>query len=68
LGFVEKEKFINVGLSKYVESWKYGIDQNTTYAMKMASYIEYWEDIFLQLKLFLLQSSTLLEGFWPSSN
>ncbi len=49
--------------------WKQGIDQNTTYAMKMALYIEYWEDILLHLsKPLLPQSSTLLEGFWPSSN
>ncbi len=61
---VEKKKFISVGLSKYVEFWKQGIDQNTTYVMKMASYIEYWEDISLHLsKPLLLQSSTLLEGF-----
>jgi hypothetical protein len=26
---MEREKFINVGLSKYVEFWKQGIEQNT---------------------------------------
>jgi hypothetical protein len=61
---VEEEKFINVGLSKYVEFWKQGIDQNTTYVMKMALYVEHWEDILLFLsKLLSPQSSTLLEGF-----
>ncbi len=51
---LEKEKFISVGLSKYLEFWKQRIDQNTTYVMKMASYIEYWEDILLHLSKPLL--------------
>jgi hypothetical protein len=38
---MEKKKFISVGLSKYVEFWKQGIDQNATCAIKMAPYIEY---------------------------
>jgi hypothetical protein len=38
---MEKEKFINVGLSKYVEFWKQGIEQNAFFPMKMALYIEY---------------------------
>ncbi len=41
LRFMEKKKFISVGLSKYVEFWKQGIDQNATCAIKMAPYIEY---------------------------
>jgi hypothetical protein len=66
---LEGKKFISVALSKYVEFWKQGIDQNTTYAMKMASYVEYWEDILLHFsKPLPLQSSTLLEVFWLSSN
>jgi hypothetical protein len=31
---VERKKFINVGLSKYVEFWKQGIEQNATYEDK----------------------------------
>jgi hypothetical protein len=31
LRFVEKQKFINVGLSKYVDFWKVGVAQNATY-------------------------------------
>jgi len=59
---MEKEKFINVGLSRYVEFWKQGIDQNATYVMKMAPYVEYWEDILLHLlKLLPLQTSTLMQ-------
>jgi hypothetical protein len=46
---MEKEKFISVGLSKYVEFWKQNIDQDTTYAMKMVLYVEYWEDFLLHL-------------------
>jgi hypothetical protein len=67
---VEKEKFINVGLSKYVEFWKQGIYQNASYAMKMDPYHqEYWEDILLHLsKPLLLQNSTFWEGFWLLSN
>ncbi len=37
----EREKFISAGLSKYVEFWKQGIEQNTTYAMKMNPYVDY---------------------------
>jgi hypothetical protein len=66
---MEKEKFINVGLSKYVGFWKQGIDQNTTYAMKMVLYVKYWEDILLHLlKPLPPQISTFLEDFWPLSN
>jgi hypothetical protein len=37
--------------------------------MKMKLYVEYWEDILLHFsKPLPLQSTTLLEGFWPSSN
>ncbi len=61
---MEKKKFISAALSKHVAFWKQGIDQNTTYAMKMVLYVEYWEDILLHLsKLLPPQSSTLLEGF-----
>jgi len=36
---VEREKFINVGMSKYME--KQGIEQNATYAMKMSPYVDH---------------------------
>jgi hypothetical protein len=37
--------------------------------MKMKPYVEYWEDVLLHLSILLqLQSTTLLEGFWFSSN
>ncbi len=39
---VEREKFINVGLSKYVDFWKVEITQSLTYEMKMKLYMEYW--------------------------
>jgi hypothetical protein len=42
---MERQKFISVGLSKYVDFWKVGIAQNVTYEMKMKPYVEYWEDI-----------------------
>ncbi len=66
---VEREKFINAGLSKYVEFWKQVIEESATYSMKMSLYVDYWEDILLHLsKPLLTQRSILLEGFWPSSN
>jgi hypothetical protein len=66
---VEKEKFINVGLSKYVDLWKVEIAQNLKYEMKMKLYVEYWEDILLHLSRPLPpQSVILMEGFWFSSN
>jgi hypothetical protein len=39
--FMEREKFISVGLSKYVDFWKVGITQSSTYDMKMKPYVEY---------------------------
>ncbi len=69
LSYAERQKFISVGLSKYVDFQKVGIAQNLTYEMKMKSYVEYQEDIFLHLsKPLFRQSATLLEGFQPSSN
>jgi hypothetical protein len=41
LNSTEKQKFITIGLSKYVEFWKVGIAQNAIYEMKMKSYVEY---------------------------
>jgi hypothetical protein len=38
---VENEKFINVGLSTYVEFRKQGIKQSATYAMKINPYVDY---------------------------
>jgi hypothetical protein len=66
---MEKEKFISFGLYKYVDFWKVGIAQSSTYEMKMKPYVEYWEDVLLHLSRPLPpQSTTLLEGFWLSSN
>jgi hypothetical protein len=60
---VEKENFISLGLSKYVDFWKVGIAQSSTYEMKMKPYVEYWEDILLHLSRPLpLQRTTLLDG------
>ncbi len=62
--FVEREKFINVELSKYMDFWKQSIEQNATYKMKMIPYVEYWENVLLHLsKLLFFWSSILLEGF-----
>jgi hypothetical protein len=36
----ERENFINARLSKYVEFWKQGIEQSTTYPMKMTPYVD----------------------------
>jgi hypothetical protein len=38
---MEREKNISVALSKYVDFWKVGITQNSTYDMKMKPYVEY---------------------------
>jgi hypothetical protein len=37
----QKEKFISARLSKYVDFWKVGIAQSSTYEMKMRPYVEY---------------------------
>jgi hypothetical protein len=62
--FMEREKFISVGLSKYVDVWKVGITQSSTYDMKMKPYVEYQEHILLCLsKLLFIQSSILWKPF-----
>jgi hypothetical protein len=64
LRLMERKKIISSGLSKYVDFWKVGIAQSSTYEMKMKSYVEYWEDVLLHLsKPLLPQNITLLEGF-----
>ncbi len=46
-----------------------GSAQSSIYEMKMKSYVEYYENVLLHLsRLLLPQNTTLLEGFWPSSN
>jgi hypothetical protein len=46
---MERKKFISFGLSKYMDFWKVGIAQSSTYEMKMKLYVEYWEDILFHL-------------------
>jgi len=46
---MEKEKFISIRLSKYMDFYKVGIAQSSTYEMKVQSYVEYSEDILLHL-------------------
>jgi hypothetical protein len=38
---IDKEKFINGGLFKYVEFWKMGMCKDETYAKKLGSYMAY---------------------------
>jgi len=42
---VEKERFINSGISKYLEFWKLNILKDKMYVRIMKPYIEYWEGI-----------------------
>ncbi len=66
---VEKEEFINGGISKYLEFWKFNILRDEMYARVMKPYIEYWEGILKSLsKPILQQSLVLLKGFWPTNN
>ncbi len=45
------------------------LSKTQLYTMKMTPYVENWEDILLHLsKLLFLQSSTLMECFWPLKN
>ncbi len=63
---MEREKFIDVKLSKCMELWKQDMEQSTTYAMKMSMYLDYLKDVLLHLsKPLPTQGSTLLEGSWP---
>ncbi len=58
---LEKEKFIDVGLFKYMEFWKQGIEQNVTYVMKISLNVDCWEDILLHLSKSLLVERCI---FW----
>jgi hypothetical protein len=42
---IEKENFINGGLSKYVEFWRMGMCKYKTYARKLGPYMDYWKNI-----------------------
>jgi hypothetical protein len=66
---VQRDKFINAKLFKYVELWKQGIKQSTTYAMKMNPYCGLPKGYFIAfVKTLLGQGCILLEDFWPFSN
>jgi hypothetical protein len=65
---VETKKFISFGISKYVDFWKVGIVQSSTYEMKMKSYVELGRCFVAFVKIITTSKSTLLEGLWPSSN
>ncbi len=66
---INKKKFINSGISKYLEFWKLNILKDEMYARVMKPYVEYWEGILkCLLKPIPQQSFILLKGFWLSSN
>jgi hypothetical protein len=46
---VKKEKFINSGISKHLEFWKFNILKDEMYARVMKPYIEYWAWVFRML-------------------
>jgi hypothetical protein len=64
LRLVEKEKFISSRLLKYVNFWKVGIMQSSTYEMKMKSYVKYREKNLLHLSRPLSPQCTT---FWRGS-
>ncbi len=41
----EKERFINSGISKYIEFWKLGMSKDDLYSRVMGPYVKYWENI-----------------------
>jgi hypothetical protein len=61
---MEREKFISFRLSQYMDFWKMGVVQSSTYEIEMNPYVDYWEDVLLHFSRPLPpQSTTLLEGF-----
>jgi len=58
---MEREKFIGFKSSKYVDFWKVGVAQSSTYEMKMKPYVKYWEDILS--RPLLPQSTTFWRGY-----
>jgi hypothetical protein len=66
---IEKDKFINIGILKYVEFWKLEMSMNDIYIQKMGIHMRYYKNILVALsKPWPLQIPILLEGFWPSNN
>jgi hypothetical protein len=66
---LKRKKLSTNGLSKYAEFWKMGMCKDETYAKQFGPYLDYWENILeLLSKPLPTQSSTLLEGIWPSNN
>jgi hypothetical protein len=60
---------INIRRFKYMEFWGIGMCKDEPYVQKLGPYLDYWENILeLLWKPLSTQNSTLLEGFWPSSN
>jgi hypothetical protein len=52
-----------------MEFWKMGMCKDETYAKKLGPYVACWENILELLSNPLpSQNSTLLEGFWSSTN
>jgi hypothetical protein len=69
LSYVEKDKFINSGISKYVEFKMQSIVKDETYACVMGLHVNCWEDVLVHLlKPLIPWSAILLKGFWLSSN
>jgi len=65
----EKEWFISIMISKYIEFWKLGMSKNDSYSKVMGPYVKCWENILELLSRPIPQQSfIMLEGFWPSSN
>ncbi len=60
---IEKEKFINNGISKYSEFWKLNIVKDEMYTKAMGPYIEYWEGILNLVKTTSKAMSYLVGGF-----
>ncbi len=52
---VEKEQFINSGISKYLKFWKLNILKDEMYARVMKPYVKQWEGILKYLSKPILQ-------------
>jgi len=62
---IEKEKFINGRLSKYVEFWRMGMCKDETYTRKLDPYMDYWKKIldYIVVKTFANSKFNLLGRF-----
>ena len=64
-----KQSFIQQGIAKYIDVWKSMMARDAMYAKDMATYVQYWERLHLEITGPVPPTpAKLQEGFWPMTN